>query len=143
MSTLPDPTATGPCQVQATFLCTQEAAGERLIPTSMLPDSLIPGPLYAPMCLPCYEHLADAYLTALHKRRPVVKIESKGYTITGLSGNGEIQILPPLDENSQSRIFVKLWEGGESVEFDLSALTEMRGAMEHAERLAEQMENAP
>lgn len=64
---LPDPTVTGPCQVQATFMCTGEAAGQRLIPTSMLPDSPIKGPLYAPMCLACYEHLADAYLTTLHK----------------------------------------------------------------------------
>lgn len=66
-SALPDPTVTGPCQVQATFLCTQEAAGMRLIPTSMLPDALIPGPLYAPMCLPCYEHLSTVYLTELHR----------------------------------------------------------------------------
>lgn len=64
--TLPDPTVTGPCQVQATFMCTGEAEGERLIPTSMLPDALIPGPLYAPMCQPCYDHLADSYLAALH-----------------------------------------------------------------------------
>jgi hypothetical protein len=63
---LPDPTVTGPCQVQATFMCTGEAVGMRLIPTSMLPDALIPGPLYAPMCLPCYEHLCTVYLTALH-----------------------------------------------------------------------------
>lgn len=66
VSNLPDPTVTGPCQAQATFMCTGQAAGERLIPTSMLPDSLIKGPLYAPMCLPCYEHLADAYVTTLH-----------------------------------------------------------------------------
>lgn len=64
---LPDPTVTGPCQVQATFMCTGQAAGERLIPTSMLPDSLIKGPLYAPMCLPCYEHLADAYIAETHR----------------------------------------------------------------------------
>lgn len=63
----PDPTVTGPCQVQATFLCTQQAAGQRLIPTSMLPDALISGPLYAPMCLPCYEHLSTIYLSTLHR----------------------------------------------------------------------------
>lgn len=66
-SALPDPTVTGPCQMQVTFMCTGEAAGERLIPTSMLPDALIPGPLYAPMCRPCYDHLADSYLAALHQ----------------------------------------------------------------------------
>lgn len=64
---LPDPTVTGPCLVQATFGCAKEAAGERLIPTSMLPDALIPGPLYAPMCLPCYEHLSTVHLTTLHQ----------------------------------------------------------------------------
>lgn len=66
-ASLPDPTVTGPCQVQATFMCTDQAAGERLIPTSMLPDALIPGPFYAPMCLPCYEHLSTVYLATLHR----------------------------------------------------------------------------
>lgn len=66
-TTLPDPTVTGPCQMQATFMCTAEAVGEHLIPQSMLPDSLIPGPIYALMCLPCKEHLSDAYITELHR----------------------------------------------------------------------------
>jgi hypothetical protein len=63
--TLPDPTVTGPCQVQATFMCTTEAAGERLNPLAMLPGSTVPAE-YVPMCQPCYDHLADAYVTALH-----------------------------------------------------------------------------
>jgi hypothetical protein len=63
--TLPDPTVTGPCQVQATFMCTTEAAGERLNPLAMLPGSTVPAG-YVPMCQSCYDHLADAYVAAMH-----------------------------------------------------------------------------
>lgn len=62
---LPDPTVTGPCQAQATFMCTGEAAGERLDPRAMLPDSEVSAE-YVPMCQPCYDHLADGYVMAVH-----------------------------------------------------------------------------
>ena len=65
LSPLPDPTVTGPCQAQATFMCTGEARGAHLNPLAMLPDSKIPTD-YVPMCLACKEHLSDAYVTALH-----------------------------------------------------------------------------
>ena len=67
---LPDPTVKGPCQAEATFMCTGEAAGERLIPQSMLPTEDRPrtGPIYQPMCQPCYDHLADAYVATVHGR---------------------------------------------------------------------------
>lgn len=68
-SALPDPTVAGPCQAQATFMCTGNAAGERLDPMSMLPTAERPltGPRYVPMCQPCYEHLSDQYVTELHQ----------------------------------------------------------------------------
>lgn len=62
---LPDPTVTGPCQAQATFMCTTQAAGERLDPRAMLPGSTVSAD-YVPMCTPCYDHLADAFVSALH-----------------------------------------------------------------------------
>lgn len=62
---LPDPSVTGPCQAQATFMCTGEAAGERLNPMAMLPGSTITN-AYVPMCQPCLEHLSDAYVKEVH-----------------------------------------------------------------------------
>lgn len=64
-SALPDPTVTGPCQAQATFMCTGEAYGEHLNPLAMLPGSTVSAD-YVPMCLPCKDHLSDAYVTARH-----------------------------------------------------------------------------
>lgn len=62
---LPDPTVTGPCQAQATFMCTGEARGEHLNPLAMLPDSTVSAD-YVPMCQPCKDHLSDAYVKELH-----------------------------------------------------------------------------
>ena len=62
---LPNPTVTGPCQAQATFMCTGEARGAHLNPLAMLPGSEVPTD-YVPMCPACKEHLSDAYVTALH-----------------------------------------------------------------------------
>lgn len=64
-SALPDPTVTGPCQAQATFMCTGEAVGEHLNPLAMLPGSTVSAD-YVPMCLACKDHLSDAYVTAVH-----------------------------------------------------------------------------
>jgi hypothetical protein len=65
LSVLPDPTVTDPCQAQATFMCTGQAAGERLNPLAMLPGSRVPNG-YVPMCQPCYDHLADSYVAQVH-----------------------------------------------------------------------------
>jgi hypothetical protein len=65
MTSLPDPTVTGPCQAQATFMCTGEARGERLNPLAMLPDSKVSTD-YVPMCQPCLDRLADLYVAAVH-----------------------------------------------------------------------------
>jgi hypothetical protein len=67
-STLPDPTITGPCQAQAHWTCTGQAAGERLNPLAMLPGSEVPAD-YVPMCQPCVDHLSDAYVAAVHGGR--------------------------------------------------------------------------
>jgi hypothetical protein len=64
-SSLPDPTVTGPCRAQATFMCTGEAKGEHLNPLAMLPDSKVPAG-YVPMCQPCKDHLSDLYVAAVH-----------------------------------------------------------------------------
>lgn len=63
---LPDPTVTGPCQAQATFMCTGEARGEHLNPLAMLPGSEVSAD-YVPMCQPCKDHLSDQYVTQLHQ----------------------------------------------------------------------------
>jgi hypothetical protein len=62
-SALPDINATGPCQVQATFMCTR-VGRIRLNPLAMLPDSTVKP--YASVCQACYEHLADQYVAEVH-----------------------------------------------------------------------------
>jgi len=56
--------ATGPCEAQATFMCTG-AGMLRLNPLAMLPASETPN-AYVPICQPCYDRLADAYVSAVH-----------------------------------------------------------------------------
>jgi hypothetical protein len=66
-STLPDPNVKGPCQAQAHWTCTGQAAGERLNPLAMLPGSTVSSE-YVLICQPCYDHLADSYVATLHGR---------------------------------------------------------------------------
>jgi hypothetical protein len=54
---------TGPCQAQATFMCTG-AGMLRLNPLAMLPASEVPN-AYVPICPPCYDHLADQYVSGV------------------------------------------------------------------------------
>lgn len=63
---LPDPTVSGPCQAQATFMCTGEARGEHLNPLAMLPGSTVSAD-YVPMCQPCKDHLSDRYVSEAHR----------------------------------------------------------------------------
>jgi hypothetical protein len=62
-----DANAIEPCQAQATFMCETVATVRRLRPAAMLSGSTTPA-TYVPMCLPCYEHLADAYVKEVHAR---------------------------------------------------------------------------
>lgn len=64
-SKLPRSNVTGPCQLQATFACTGEGI-ERLNPTDMLSTSTsFQG--YVTSCQECYDHQADAFVTAVHR----------------------------------------------------------------------------
>jgi hypothetical protein len=65
-TSLPDPTVSGPCQAQATFMCTGEARGEHLNPLAMLPGSTVSAD-YVPMCQPCKDHLSDRYVSEVHR----------------------------------------------------------------------------
>jgi hypothetical protein len=64
-SKLPAANVTGPCQLQASFLCTGEGI-ERLNPTDMLsPASSFRQ--YVTCCQECYDHQADAYVATVHR----------------------------------------------------------------------------
>lgn len=60
----PDPTKTGPCELQLSFACTG-AGYERLDPRDMLaPETSFRTPRI--ICLPCYELAADHYISEVH-----------------------------------------------------------------------------
>jgi hypothetical protein len=60
--------STGPCEAQATFMCTGIGV-VRLNPMAMLPETRIPN-AYVPICQLCYEHLADRYVSLVHVPTP-------------------------------------------------------------------------
>lgn len=63
---LPDPNATGPCQLQASPLCLQ-VGGQRMDPMDMLQtETAFRG--YVQTCQPCYDARADLYVATLHGR---------------------------------------------------------------------------
>jgi hypothetical protein len=60
----PDPTKTGPCELNLSFACTG-AGYERLDPRDMLkPETSFRTPRI--ICLPCYELAADHYISEVH-----------------------------------------------------------------------------
>lgn len=63
---MPNPTITGPCQVQASPFCTSQGI-QRLDPMDML-DSATAFARHVSACLPCYEARADMYLAKVHGR---------------------------------------------------------------------------
>lgn len=63
---LPDPSATGPCQLQASPFCLQ-VGGQVMDPMDMLEtETAFRG--YTQSCTPCYEARADLYVATLHGR---------------------------------------------------------------------------
>jgi hypothetical protein len=67
MSQLPDPSITGPCQIQASLLCEPSAGVQRMNPLDMLsPDTSFQG--YTLICQACNDHLATLYVASLHGR---------------------------------------------------------------------------
>lgn len=68
-----------------------------------------------------------------------MKIESKGYQITGLPYDGAIDIVPDSSVKEGVRIDVTLRNDDGCAHYTRSDLIVLRGAIEHAERIAEQM----
>jgi hypothetical protein len=64
---LPDPSITGPCQIQSSFLCEPAAGVQRMNPMDMLlPETSFGG--YTLICQACYDQLATLYVAGLHGR---------------------------------------------------------------------------
>ncbi len=63
---MPNPTITGPCQIQASPFCTGEGI-DRMDPMDML-DRATAFARHAPICLPCYEARSDMYVAEVHGR---------------------------------------------------------------------------
>lgn len=65
-TTLPDPSITGPCQLQASPFCTGEGV-QRLDPMQMLSaETAFKG--YTSACQPCYDTNADRFVAERHGR---------------------------------------------------------------------------
>lgn len=70
-----------------------------------------------------------------------MRIESRGYAITGLPNDGSINLVPDKSLDCGVRIDITLFPDECALSLDRAELEQLRIALEHATRIAGQMED--